>query len=166
MRAVTAAVAGALAAASIVGGIGAAVGPDATLYACVHNKAQTIKMTTASKACLSGYTKISWNTQGPKGDTGAQGPQGPQGPQGNAAPTSTNYSAQSSCSTSPCYTVAVYCNAGDTATGGGLKGFGPYSPTVTKSAPILDQSGNAVGWEGADIYLNPFTVTVLCIHTA
>ena len=92
MKAFTAAIAGALAAASVVGGLGAAATPDATLYACVHNRAQTIKMTTAAKACPNGYTKLSWNTQGPQGPqgiTGAQGPQGPagsQGPQGSTGP--------------------------------------------------------------------------------
>lgn len=82
MKAVTAAVASAMATAALIGGIGRAIGNDATLYACVHNKAQTIKMTTSSKACPSGYTRISWNTAGIKGDPGAQGPKGDRGPAG------------------------------------------------------------------------------------
>jgi hypothetical protein len=89
MRVTTAAIAGAMATAAFIGGVGLAVGSDTTLYACVHNKAQTIKMTTAAKACPSGYTKLSWNTAGPKGDTGTQGPKGevgPAGPKGDAGP--------------------------------------------------------------------------------
>lgn len=87
MKLVTAAVASAMATAALVGGIGLAVGNDVTLYACVHNKAQTVKMTSASKACPSGYTKISWNTAGIKGDTGAQGPKGDAGPAGTKGDT-------------------------------------------------------------------------------
>lgn len=89
MRTFTAAAAGAIVAASVVGGITVAVGTETTFYACVHKTMGTIKMTTATKACASAYNKISWNSsgvQGVKGDTGATGPQGPTGPAGPTGP--------------------------------------------------------------------------------
>lgn len=89
VRTFTAAAAGAIVAASVVGGITAAVGTETTFYACVHKTMGTIKMTTATKACASAYNKISWNSsgvQGVRGDTGATGPTGPQGPTGPTGP--------------------------------------------------------------------------------
>ena len=146
MRTLTAAVAGAFVAASVLGGIGSAVSPDATLYACVHNRAQTIKMTTASKACPSGYTKLSWSTQGPKGDPGPN-------------PDTYWVSAVSQLGSSG---AEAYCYNGDTATGGGVEASGDQ---ISTSSLILDGNGKAIGWRGAGFHNQRLVVTVLCIHT-
>jgi hypothetical protein len=57
-----------------------------TYYACVNTGSGNIQMTTATGACKSSTTKISWNQvgpQGPQGSDGLAGPQGPAGPQGD-----------------------------------------------------------------------------------
>lgn len=82
MKALTAGVLGAFVAASVVGGISSAAGTPTTFYACVHKTMGTVRMTTATKACASGYNKISWNDvgpTGPKGDAGATGAKGEPG---------------------------------------------------------------------------------------
>lgn len=164
MKGVNAAIAGAFVSALAFGGIGAAVGADTTLYACEHNRAHTIKMTTAAKTCPTGWTKISWNTAGPKGDTGLAGPKGDTGPagtQGAAGPTPNIYAVSTSGLKQSLAAFEVYCNSGDTATGGGAESSGN---NIAVSAPILDGSAKPIGWRAQFIHSIQATVTVLCLH--
>lgn len=56
---------------------------DGTIYGCVETNSGRIRLIGAARgACLPSETPVSWNVQGPKGDTGASGPQGTQGVQG------------------------------------------------------------------------------------
>ena len=62
---------------------GAGVSQDGIIYGCVDANSGRIRLIGAARgACLPNETSISWNLQGPKGDTGAIGPQGSQGIQG------------------------------------------------------------------------------------
>ena len=63
--------------------------PAGTIYACSQNNTGVLRLVAENQNCQPQETKLSWNIQGPKGDTGAQGPQGdqgPPGPQGEAGP--------------------------------------------------------------------------------
>jgi len=64
------------------GSFALADGNNAVYYACVNNSSGTIHVADESKACASNEVRISWNQQGPTGDTGPQGSQGALGPQG------------------------------------------------------------------------------------
>ncbi len=85
----------------------AALGPDATITACVHRTTGNVRIVDAATACHATETLVSWNQQGapgpagaagatgatgatgpagPAGATGATGPQGPDGPQGPTGP--------------------------------------------------------------------------------
>ena len=57
-----------------------------TIYACYSDKTKALYYSKAGATCASGFTRISWNTQGPQGARGAQGAQGPQGVQGGQGP--------------------------------------------------------------------------------
>ena len=83
----------------LMGGVAYALTGKATksaapkeIYACVAGQHQALYLTTHTRGCVRGQTKISWNTvgrPGSQGSTGAIGPAGPQGatgPQGAAGP--------------------------------------------------------------------------------
>jgi hypothetical protein len=128
----------------------AVIGPDGVIHGCYSNGSYQGQhaLTLTDGTCPAGTTAISWNQQGPKGDTGAQGPQGvkgdtgaqgpqgvkgdtgPQGPQGVKGDTGPQgpQGAPGSGANVSFYTVPVEtaggdaeatCNAGDHATGGG-----------------------------------------------
>lgn len=90
MRSISAAFAGAVATATLIGGVSLAVGNNDPFYACVNKKSGSIRMVTAAKACMRSENKVSWNSVGPtgaaglNGTDGAAGPQGPSGAQGPA----------------------------------------------------------------------------------
>jgi len=67
----------------------AAAASTGVIYACVNNSSGTIHMVTADDTCKANEVALSWNQQGPAGDTGPQGAKGdtgPQGPLGAAGP--------------------------------------------------------------------------------
>ncbi len=76
VAAITAATALAIGAVAVNAG---ASGTNTVYYACLKSGALT-KVGTTSPTCSSGYTKISWNSQGAPGTPGAAGKQGPPGP--------------------------------------------------------------------------------------
>lgn len=53
-----------------------------TLFACKLNALGTIRMVSATTACSTNETRISWNSTGPQGPAGPQGATGGQGPAG------------------------------------------------------------------------------------
>ena len=66
---------------------GIAAGPagasaSGTIYACYSDKTKALYYSKSTAKCATGFTRISWNTQGPQGPQGAQGAQGPQGAKG------------------------------------------------------------------------------------
>jgi hypothetical protein len=78
-------VAGGLAASVAAAGLAAAPAgaiTSGTIYACYSDKTQALYHSTASGTCAAGFTRISWNAQGPQGGRGPQGAQGHQGVQG------------------------------------------------------------------------------------
>lgn len=82
-RTMLAAVAGALAATAAAGGVAwAAIGDGGVIQGC-YDKFGNLKVVSALP-CPKGYTALTWNQQGAKGDTGDVGPTGLQGPQGPA----------------------------------------------------------------------------------
>jgi hypothetical protein len=97
----------------LLGGVAYAVSnqaagtPPKTIYACVAGQYRTLNITTGTRACPDGQTKVSWNSVGPRGTrgpagvtgktgrqgvsgragaTGVGGPEGPAGPKGLAGP--------------------------------------------------------------------------------
>jgi type VI protein secretion system component Hcp len=59
------------------------------LVACVKSPGGDLRLVGRAADCKKGETAVTWNKQGPKGDTGARGAQGPtgaRGPQGLAGP--------------------------------------------------------------------------------
>lgn len=83
MRAWAAAIAGAVSAAAVIGGVSWAVGTNDPLFACVTTKTGAIRMVSATTKCDSRTeTKLTWNVQGPTGAQGLPGPEGPAGPAG------------------------------------------------------------------------------------
>jgi len=57
---------------------------DGKVYACYDNGGALRVIDYPTQQCPKGYTPLSWNQQGPKGDAGAQGIQGIQGVPGVA----------------------------------------------------------------------------------
>ncbi len=55
---------------------------SSTIYACYSDKTKALYYSKPSAKCGTGFTRISWNTQGPQGPQGARGAQGAQGHQG------------------------------------------------------------------------------------
>jgi hypothetical protein len=72
MRPITAAIAAAIITGSIVGGAALAIDEPATISACANNKTGSMRYLT-SGSCKSSETALTWNQQGPKGDTGEAG---------------------------------------------------------------------------------------------
>ena len=61
----------------------------AEIRACMHNGSNQLRIIGATETCGKTERLLTWNTQGPKGDTGPAGPQGnigPQGPKGDTGP--------------------------------------------------------------------------------
>jgi len=56
------------------------------LYACVTKNYKTLNLTTASRKCPAGETKVSWNVAGPAGSKGANGKNGNNGKDGATGP--------------------------------------------------------------------------------
>jgi hypothetical protein len=56
------------------------------IYACVAGQHRTLSLTTHTRGCARGQTKISWNSVGLTGSQGSSGATGPAGPQGAAGP--------------------------------------------------------------------------------
>jgi hypothetical protein len=94
---------------------------------------------------------------GPAGATGATGGVGSQGPQGPAGPVNIPTVVTGSAAAN---TVgSAFCPSGSYATGGGL---GVAGGLMKGSDPILNGSGQPVGWEGGSSSAN--TVYVVCIE--
>ena len=72
----------ALTLAGVVAGTTPASAQVPQIRACVNTTNLQVRIVGPTEACKANEVLISWNVQGPKGDTGATGPQGPQGPQG------------------------------------------------------------------------------------
>lgn len=62
----------------------ALAGATGTISACVNNDSGAIKIVGPNATCPANQTLLTWNQQGPIGDTGATGPIGPTGPTGPA----------------------------------------------------------------------------------
>ena len=52
------------------------------INACVHKQNGNVRIVDRADQCTTQESFVSWNVQGPKGDTGAVGPRGDVGPQG------------------------------------------------------------------------------------
>jgi hypothetical protein len=80
----------AVAAALVLAGVafGAIPGTGGVISACYDKQSGQVRIYDAAsstpKGCGKTEASISWNQQGPKGDTGPQGPSGPAGPAGPA----------------------------------------------------------------------------------
>src|SRR4051812_49626777 len=81
---------GALAVAVLAGGatyVHAQTSPPAQLLrACVNQGSGTMQLMQGAAACKPNEQLVTWNVQGPKGDTGPAGPIGPAGAVGPAGP--------------------------------------------------------------------------------
>jgi Collagen triple helix repeat (20 copies) len=72
----------------LLGGVAYAVSnqaastPPKTIYACVAGHYRTLNITTGTRACPDGQTKVSWNTVGPRGTRGPAGMAGRTGRRG------------------------------------------------------------------------------------
>ncbi len=62
---------------------------DEQVFACVKSQNGQVRIVDADERCLPSEQALSWNIEGPKGDTGPQGPQGIQGAQGAQGPQGT-----------------------------------------------------------------------------
>lgn len=77
----------ALLGASLAGaGVAVAAGDGDVLVACAHDRSGELRLVDDASACRGREHAVSWNEQGPPGDTGPQGPQGPMGPMGPEGP--------------------------------------------------------------------------------
>lgn len=72
----------------VVAGAAYATIPSAggVLHGCFKHVTGALRLVEENETCASKERPISWNVQGPKGDTGPQGPQGAQGPVGPQGP--------------------------------------------------------------------------------
>lgn len=61
--------------------------PPKRIYACVTEAFRTLNLTTKSKPCPAGQTKVSWSVDGARGESGKPGKRGKQGPTGAPGPT-------------------------------------------------------------------------------
>ena len=59
---------------------------DSVLYACFPSDGGRVRIVQSTSECRDTETAVSWNVQGPQGETGATGPQGPRGEQGPMGP--------------------------------------------------------------------------------
>lgn len=67
--------------------VAAIPGDGGVITACYKKSGGALRVVDVSTtSCGSGESSLTWNQQGPKGDTGAQGPKGEVGPQGPAGP--------------------------------------------------------------------------------
>lgn len=68
-------------------GVSAAIPDDhGVIHSCHKAPEGLLRVVESAQACRNGEHALSFNQQGPKGDTGPQGPAGPQGPTGDAGP--------------------------------------------------------------------------------
>jgi hypothetical protein len=79
---------GAVIAVALTGGVAYATIPDGSgvLHACYKQENGQLRLVQAATDCNPSESAITWNQQGPKGDTGNTGPQGPKGDTGAAGP--------------------------------------------------------------------------------
>ncbi len=101
---------------------------------------------------------------GPSGPTGATGPQGPTGP---LATTNISHYVVTASATilTGTNTKTAMCQPGDSATGGGVTtNTSPFPTWIASSIPVIDGSGNPVGWSGTAYA--PFKVYAVCENNA
>jgi hypothetical protein len=105
-------------------------GDGNTINGCYSSGGALKVLTPSNPTCPGGYTPITWNQTGPKGDTGATGVLGFYTRSTNVAlpANATNY-----------VNVNVDCDSGDVLTGGGYStsvAVTGESPLVPTSAPV------------------------------
>ena len=171
---------------------GQLIGANNTINGCYGKQTGLLRVidAEAGKTCTVFESPISWNQQGPKGDTGAQGPRGdtgaqgprgdvgpigapgqmgPQGPAGQPGPSgaATTYryvSVQAEGGTA----VRAFCAPGEKVTGGG--GFTTQNGSgLIQNHPISDETGviawgtTAIGWQvAAENFDGPVVAFVVC----
>jgi hypothetical protein len=135
----------------VLGGLvasGAVLAQGSQINACVERTTGYLKL----GSCAG--TPLSWNVQGPKGDTGPQGPPGPQGPAGppGVAPVleQTVVYKNSAIDKASAHTVTARCPDDTTALYGGSGLISPGKPDaaflrITYSRPFA-VGGVPKGW--------------------
>jgi hypothetical protein len=155
--------AGALAAATIVGGFATGIAralpesiPDESgvIHGC-YGSSGLLRTVVSSADCRSSETALDWSITGPQGPAGPQGPSGPPGPQGPTGPAGVRgvyVVFEDGLDGVPANRVqfTADCDEGDVAVSGGVDLGLTDSLTVTQSHPNVE-SGAPTGW----------TVTVL-----
>ncbi len=130
------------------GGVAVAAGVipagDGTVQACYGNQNGHLRAVPSTTECRPNETPLSWNQQGPKGDTGPPGADGPTNVTIRKGPRVESPNLLSN----PLVTAIVRCEPGERATGGG--GAFDNVNQFTKSIPISDQPdglGTPTGWK-------------------
>jgi Collagen triple helix repeat (20 copies) len=137
----------------LLGGVAYAVSnraagtPSKTIYACVAGHYRTLNITTGTRSCPNGQTKVSWNTagrrgsrgpaglagtagrQGVIGQTGARGIAGPKGPAGSAGATGGVGSQGATGPVGPAGPAGAVGPAGSLGPAGGIGPAGPQGNT-------------------------------------
>jgi hypothetical protein len=167
--------AAAFATAQVIGGNGVIQGCYRTSE---DDRKGELRVVSDPASCKTSELPLSWNVQGPKGDTGDTGPQGPlgaQGPQGPLGPPGPQ--GQSGAATSYRYVFAeaaagtpafAFCAPGEKVTGGG-GGTTANESGLIQNHPVSDAIGtfafgtSAIGWKvAAESFAGPVVAFVIC----
>lgn len=143
------------------------------VYACVNDSSGTVKVVGPTDACPTNWTALSWNQQGPKGDSGAPGATGPTGPAGAPGPSgaaTVTYNYRFGGMVTGTSIARALCLPGEMVTGGGGFATDPSQAGLTQNHPISTLDGvvawgtTAIGWQVASENFGTVQAYVICVR--
>jgi hypothetical protein len=138
----------------LLGGVAYAVSNHAastspkTIYACVAGYYRTLNITTRTKACPNGQTKVSWSAVGRRGTRGPAGPVGPAGVAGKTGRQGVSGRAGAPGVAGPKGPAGPKGSAGATVATGGVGPQGTTGPAGAAGPAGSVGPAGAVGPEG------------------